>query len=597
MHSLAIVLFQSHNNLFMRRLFLHAGMLVLIANVAMQAQTSVRIPEPITHAPAEERYRVYLAPDGNDANSGVRISPVLSFARAIAVLKERTSDAQGRVPCAFRFLSGEYALQSNFIQRAEDYKVTGPAGTRFLDLSLEGEGFTILDASKITITPGHGVFTLCGRGITVSNIVIRNSSEFGIRLGQPGYRCTNVLLKKVIIDGTYSHGIKIGDETSALSDTTMLQHCTVRNTNLMNIRGEKGQFGSAIKMFGAHDVIVDSCFVERNWGEAVCINNSQRVEVRNTTIIDNWGPAVYCDVASDVRIHGNVFKSNEDTTMFPRGHRGMVGVLLSAEAWDGSRTDYFTERIDVYNNVFLNMAGCLDIWEGAVGFLQRQIIRDVRFAHNTCIGMWTTQGNTSTAFVNAVYSSPFPANRTISKIRVANNIFSVSPLKVAPKLWVRLPAEIIPAFTYPNNYWRTEVPGIGTTFSNVINTSLPETEPASLYPSATPSLRGRVPSTPGIDHDARGLQRERDSTNAGAFEWERESNVLESDDSESILSSYMVYGQSYVIAAQQSAYTISVYCLDGRMISTCYVLSGEKSTVVWGETRQAIICLQRRKSR
>ena len=558
----------------MRRVIFISLALLLLVHLAMQAQTSVRIPEPNLHPSAEERYSVYLASDGNDANAGERISPVRTFARAIALLKERTSDAQGHVACAFRFLPGEYALQSNFIQRAEDYKVTGPAGTRFLDLSIEGEGFTILDASKITITPGHGVFTLCGRGITVSNVVIRNSSEFGIRLGQPGYRCTNVLLKSVVIDGTYSHGIKIGDETSALSDTTMLQHCTVRNTNLMNIRGEKGQFGSAIKMFGARDVIVDSCFVERNWGEAVCINNSQRVEVRNTTIIDNWAPAVYCDVASDVRIHGNVFKSNADTTMFPRGRRGMVGVLLSAEAWDGSRTDYFTERIDVYNNVFLNMAGCLDIWEGTVGFLQRQIIRDVRFAHNTCIGMWTTQGNTSTAFVNCVYSSPFPGNRSLSNVLIANNVFSVAPSKVAPRLWVRMPAEVIPAFTYPSNYWRADIPGIGTTFKNVVNAQLPETEPSSLLPNNTPALRGLVPAIPDIQSDARDLSRSADSTNVGAFEWDRLVGVHEELASCSSLV-VLVHGARLSLPATDVARYVRTYTLNGMMLSETLIAAGE----------------------
>jgi hypothetical protein len=574
----------------MHTVLLLASLMLALGQGVLFTQTSVRIPEPNLHPSAEERHSVYLATDGNDANAGERTSPVRTFARAIALLKERTSDAQGRVPCAFRFLPGEYTLQSTFVQRAEDYKITGLAGTRYLDLSIEGEGLVILNASKIIVPAGHGVFTLCGRGITLNSIVIRNSSEFGIRLGQPGYRCTNALLKSVVIDGTYSHGIKIGDETSAESDTTMLVHCTVRNTNLMNIRGERGQFGSAIKMFGARDVIIDSCFIERNWGEAVCCNNSQRIEVRNTTVIDNWAPAVYCDVASDVRIHSNVFKSNADTTMFPRGRRGMVGVLLSAEPWDGSRTDYFTERIDIYNNTFINMAGCLDIWEGTVGFLQRQIIRNIRFAHNTCIGMWTTQGNTSTAFVNCVYSSPFPGNRSLSNVLIANNIFSVAPSQVAPRLWVRMPAEVIPAFTYPSNYWRTEVPGIGTTYNNVVNTSLPETEPVSLYPSATPSLRGRVPSIADIVHDARGLQREADSTNVGAYEWDRLVGVHEQ------LARYstqvvLVHGACLSLPVTDVARCVRTYTLNGKMLSEALVAAGEGLELHF-DTPGAVVVIQ-----
>jgi hypothetical protein len=549
---------------------------IMIALGTLHSQTDVRIPEPVVPAQIEERYCVYLSATGSDANTGSRESPVLTYARAIALMKERTSAVSGRIACALRFLPGVYQIQAPFIQKIDDYRVTGPAGVRYLDLSILGEGplgeapFAALDASNITVPAGHGIFTLCGRGITVSNIVLLNSSEFGLRLGQPGYRCTNALIKNVIIDGTYSHGLRIGDESSTAADTTKLIGCVVRNTNLMNIRGTKGQFGSAIKLFGARDVIIDSCTVERNWGEAVCINNSSRVEVRNTTVLDNWAPAVYCDVAQDVRVHGCRFISNADTTMFPKGRRGMVGVLVSTEAWDGSRTDYVCERIDVYNNTFIRMAGCLDIWEGTVGFLQRQIIRNVRFAHNTCIDMWTTQGNTSTAFVNAVYSSPFPVNRSASNIFVGNNIFTVDPSNVAPRLWVRVPTEIVSAFRYPSNYWKAEVPGIGTTFSNIINPLLITAEPFDPSPAGTPPLRCNVPRIADITRDARGMLRGSDSTNVGAYEFIDPTDVEEELLGQPGKSVVTVYGNTYNVPASDTRRHIRVYSPLGRRLSDCY---------------------------
>jgi hypothetical protein len=569
----------------------HSISAILIATIValgtLQSQTDVRIPEPVVPAQFDEQYCVYLAPNGSDAGTGTRDSPVLTYARAIALMKERTSAVSGRIACALRFLPGVYQIQAPFIQKIDDYRVTGPAGVRFLDLSILGEGalgeapFAALNASNITVPAGHGIFTLCGRGITISNIVLLNSSEFGIRLGQPGYRCTNALLKNVIIDGTFSHGIKIGDETSNLADTTMLYRCSVRNTNLTNVRGIKGQFGSAIKLFGAKDVIIDSCSVERNWGEAVCINNSSRVEVRNTTVLDNWAPAVYCDVAQDVRIHGCRFISNADTTMFPKGRRGMVGVLISTEAWDGSRTDYICERIDVYNNTFIRMAGCLDIWEGTVGFLQRQIIRNVRFAHNTCIDMWTTEGNTSTAFVNAVYSSPFPANRSASNIFVGNNIFTVDPSNVAPRLWVRVPTEIVSAFRYPSNYWKAEVPGIGTTFNNIVNPLLITAQPFDLSPAGTPPLRCNVPRITDITHDALGMQRRSDSTNVGAFEFNYPSSVDRDEGSANTCSIVSVSGSAYTLPATSTQRRIRVYSPLGQLLVEQYSEPETPTHLAW----------------
>ncbi len=252
--------------------------------------------------------------------------------------------------------------------------------------------------------------------------------------------------------------------------------------------------------------------------------------------------------------------------MFPKGRRGMVGILISTEAWDGSRTDYVSERIDVYNNTFIRMAGCLDIWEGTVGFLQRQIIRNVRFAHNTCIDMWTTEGNTSTAFVNAVYSSPFPANRSISNIFVGNNIFTVDPSNVAPRLWVRVPTEISNAFRYPSNYWKAEVPGIGTTFNNIVNPLLITTGAMSPMPSRTPPLRCNVARITDITTDALGVQRRADSTNAGAFEFNYPTGIETEHGPANTRSIIPVCGCAYTVAATTTPCRIRVYTPLGQLL-------------------------------
>jgi len=451
---------------------------------------------------------------------------------------------------------------------AGDHRVVGTNGVRWLELSFEGEGDVVLDAVDVKMPAGHGVITTSGSGIELMNLTVRRSDQFGIRLGTGSRRSTNVLVRNVTVDSTYTHGILIGQDGSPLSDTTAVVNCRVLNTNTMNYRGSLGQFGSAVKLFGASDVTVRGCWIGRNWGEAVCINNSRRVLVEGVTIEDNWAPGVYCDVADSVMIRNNVLRSHKDTTMFPQGRRGMVGILISTEAWTGAITDFRTRNIDIYNNVFINMAGCLDIWEGTVSFLQRQVIENIRFAHNTCIGMWTTVGNTSTAFVNAVYSQPFPNNRTLRNIVVANNIFSVDPAIVIPSRWVRVPVEARPAIAYASNYWVASVPGIESSNGNVTASWLPTSEPASLFPEVTPQLRGRVTPQAGITTDARGVARGNVETNVGAFEERVDVSVVEEDAKHAHLRIHLVAGPSLYLHSAPYSRLVDVFALDGTLLFT-----------------------------
>jgi hypothetical protein len=566
--------------------------LIVLVAYSTQAQPSGDVPMPKLLAETSQRVRVVMSPDGNDAGDGTREKPLSTFGAAIARLKALTSSERGRVACEIRFLTGRYALRDVFIQYTKDYVVLGSAGERRLDVSFVGEGNVILDASGVAVPAGHGVITTSSCGVEIRNIRIVNSNEFGIRLGTSlERRSTNVLLSDVSIDSTFSHGIRIGEDGSPLSDTVALVSCSITHTNLMNDRGIRGQFGSALKMFGARDVNVIECKIGRNWGEAVCINNSSRVRVRRCTIFDNWAPGVYCDVGSDVVVEDCTFRSDKDTTMFPAGRRGMVAVLISTEGWAGSPNELRCQNIDIVNNVLVNMAGCLDIWEGAIGFTQQQIISGVRFAHNTCVGMWTTKGNTSTAFVNLVYSVPFPSNRQIRNVLIANNIFSVDPSLITPNRWIRLPSEAVPAMTYPSNYWSASVPGIATTFGNVVAPSLPLTEPASWLPEVTTSLKGRVPRLSWVALDAGGRNRSEDSTNVGAYESSVPSSVPGEVAHAPVFMRPFV-GNSTFFCAPGRPVQIRVYAIDGRLLTSADLDGGDCRTLTWQSVQSVLVLMQ-----
>lgn len=563
-----------------------------LATCMANAQTNVVVPMPVLFGAPQDRLRIYVDTAGSDTGEGSVDRPVKTWARAHALLKERTADRTGRVPCAVRYNAGRHRLTEPILQRTPDRVIDGPAGRRWLEISIEGADSTTLDGTNAVVPPGHGLISLCGSGITIERLRVYNSPAFGIRLSDPGSRSTNVLLYRVIVDSTVSHGIKIGDADSPQSDTTALIECRVRQTNLSNDGGTAPQFGSAIKLFGARDVTIKNCGLERNWGEAIGINNSQRVDVSDTWVLDNWGIGVYCDIAADVRVHGCLFRSTADTAVFKPNKRGMVGILCSNEAYTAFVTDYRCERIDVFNNIFLGLSGSLDLWEGAVSFLQRGYINDVRFAHNTCVGLRSGRDDINVAFVNLVHSEVVTVNRFFARIHVANNVFAGDATTYPVARWVRVPEIDRGAVTFVNNRWNTLVPPVGTEQGNDVEPTLPSAEGGNLWPEVTPAFKRTVRSLEGIDEDARNMPRGRDSTNVGAFEHPVTSSVRTSTVDRAAITWIAVHGASCDIAPSDVVRRADVFTADGRCIASYRLLPGQ-SSIAWGQEASVFVTIIR----
>ncbi len=193
--------------------------------------------------------------------------------------------------------------------------------------------------------------------------------------------------------------------------------------------------------------------------------------------------------------------------------------------------------------------------------------------------------------MNLVYSVPFPNNRQIRNVLIANNIFSVDPTLVAPNRWIRLPPEAIPAMTYPSNHWSASVPGIATTFGNIVAPSLPLTEPASWLPEVTPSLRGRVPRLSWVASDAGGRTRTADSTNVGAYEFSLPSSVP-TEVAHAPVFMRPFAGNSTVVCAPGRPVQIRVYAIDGRLLTSADLDGGECRMISWPAFQPVLVMMQ-----
>jgi hypothetical protein len=522
------------------------------------AQKIQDIPLPVFIEPT---VKVYVSPYGNDKANGSKDFPLQTFQAAFSQLQSITSGSLNRVPCAIMVLPGRYILSDIIEQNQARFSPDG-SQNRLLDISIIGEGNPIIDGSAIKKSGGFGLIRLCGSHITVQGLIIKNSPSYGLVIGQSFARSTHVNIENISIDSTYDHGIMIGDINSNKKDTVHISHCRITETNRKNEFGLAKQWGSAIKLYGASTVLIDSCFLHRNWGEAICINSSSEIEIHNTTIFDNWGPAVYCDIARNVSIHSNLIVSTADSTIYSNGKRGMIGVLVSVEAWDPFQQELYTENIDIYSNVFMNCSGILDIWEGTLSFIQTATFRNIRLAFNSAFGLKTGANNQNASFISTVFSSPYPVNRMLQNILIYGNILSANPLEFPHTLWVRSSAEPLQYITFAQNRWNRIKPSIGNhdiddtgilPDSIMIDNIIPE-----------PDLMKRVQSLDGIITDYFGMKRGADSTLAGAFSSLHVSGIYQDHISKTRGTFGIFPHYRYIVDPKPGDRKFSIISIDGR---------------------------------
>lgn len=507
-------------------MFLLFGSIFLLISCHTLFGGSGQIVKPIIYPVSVE---IYVSLDGKDTNNRIADfnSPLHSFDSIFSVLKSKTKELEGDIYCSVNISKGRYVLSNPIEQLEKDFIITENQ-KRKLHISFIGlEDSVILDGTNIKRGGGYGLIRLSGSNTQIRNIIIKNAPSFGLVIGQPFARSTNVLIDNVCIDSTYSHGLLIGNTQSLLEDTVHIRNCIFTETNQMNAGGLSKQWGSALKLFGAKHILIENCLFEHNWSEAISINNSNNVNIKTSRFFNNYAPSVYCDIARNITIDQNVFIAKSDSIMYKEGKRGMVAILLSNEAWDPAAVSHITSNIDIFSNVFLGQSGVLDIWEGTVSFLQTSIVENVRFAFNSTFGMSEANKSSNTSILSTVFSTPIPFNRTIDNIFIYGNVFSVDPQKWSTNLWFRSNSTFLQRFTFKGNRWNSAFPSMGN-FILDDSRSLPDTLPSRI--SEILDFKKKIPSLRECEYDNLGRERGKDSSFAGAFEFTEPLSVVQDSD-------------------------------------------------------------------
>ena len=124
---------------------------------------------------------IYMAPDGNDSNSGSFDSPVASFGKAISLLPFGEAGVNGGHAYGLIMLhSGVYQVTAGFQQNPNQYESNGT----FKNVSIEGIGNVTVQGGKTnyeSLADGHMIH-LIGSHIYIRNVKLKFAKLHGILL-------------------------------------------------------------------------------------------------------------------------------------------------------------------------------------------------------------------------------------------------------------------------------------------------------------------------------------------------------------------------------------------------------------------------------
>ena len=488
--------------------------LVLAAVTRLLGQTVV-IEEPILIVPS---YRVYVAPVGNDANSGDSLSPLATFSMALDRLNTLSGSQTGDIYGEVVFYSGTYAQQIN--QPYNKYVI----GSKRLNVSVRGKGDVLFDGSAITVSPGSGMIYLLGSNIHVKNVDINYSTDNGVRFG---YNYSGIVVNShdIWIDSvdvamTAGHGILVGiGALNANGSSTLIPrakrfnitNCHVHDA--VNYNTPQSQWGSAIKFWNTSHNLALNNHVHDNSGEGIDFDFCDTAEVRGNLLHDNYAN-IYLDKMQYAHVHRN--RIYNETKV-------VSGILMGLEAFTVYVTDHYMKDIFIENNIILNTLG-INLWQGIYSAIQNGIYSNIQIRHNSIIGKQFGNGAQVSISHETLLGQPVP-NFTFINVSIDRNIVTANADSLNNNKLFSAPLNPQPGLSYGYNLLNMN-PGFAfNAATDLIRNTLPvNLDPTTaldqLTPNSTyyPDLVMSAPNTVSVSEDYFGLPRNNLNTNVGAVE-------------------------------------------------------------------------------
>lgn len=509
---------------------LSSGMRTLLLVIALVvAHTSVHaqigeIPLPAVDTLAFRiTQRVYMSPNGNDSSDGTRTRPLKTFASALRAVPW---PASGNAYAEIVLLPGTY--HDRFVQSEADYR----RGAVTRNISMRGEGRVVLDGTGVPLNGVEGVVTLRGSHISIRNVHVVSSLVAGITAFGPA---TDVLIDACSVDTAISHGIYFDHiERGSITNSS------VREAAASMLGQKPRSFGSAIKLYLSKDLTVRNCISQRNWGEGVNVNRTERCLVEGCTVGDNYGIAFYLDMAAVCVIRNNRILYDIRDTSHWAADRPASGISLSNELtcyansqcdaiWTGTDNcryhcqgigcEFWVRMNDscfIYNNLIVNAGTGLELFE----LFNIDCFRTIEFTHNTIVGS-SRSGSGAMVWFNLGMLI-----HAIENITVRNNLFLMDDASIQAgtpmcRYGENPTSPVRQNITVQNNAWnRPPLCALASAADTVIDHAVPNTDSTRVVdvdPSVVGDVFGRAPSVSYVRTDIQGRPR-RPLSSIGAME-------------------------------------------------------------------------------
>lgn len=514
----------------MNRLFFFSILMSINFGIHAQLLQPVQLPviKPST-------FKVYIATDGLDSQSGDSLSPVATFTAALSRASTLTNGLSGDQYGEIVFYPGTYPFKA--AQPVSAFQLTG----RKNHLSIRGIGNVVLDGSTLT-NIGVAMIHLLGSNISVRNITVNYSDNTGVAFGQVGsgnfILSNDILVENVTVRLARSHGILLGkspvnpDNPLAFvprSERFHVKNCTVYES--INFNTPQSQWGSCIKTHNTKHTTIEGCIVYNCEGEGINLDFVQSADIRNNVVSDTKA-AIYLDKAEDIMVRNNlVYFTNKSST----------GLLLGIEPFSWTIRDWFVRRVFISNNIILNTPTAFNLWQGTYGGLQVGFFTQIEFMNNTIIGKQKSNSGLINFTYGTLWGNP-TSNVKLSQNKFRGNIISYSPDSLINNVIVGAPQNGPHSTSFGHNMWCTQPNRMWNASQDIIRTNLNVSvmhhQLGSIQPSQSSAFKWDVPFTNYITHDYSGNLRRTSVTNAGAFEWLSSARNTEQVVSETLITAY-----------------------------------------------------------
>lgn len=277
---------------------------------------------------------IYMATNGNDANSGSITAPVATAARASALATpgDTVILRGGTYTSKFMFTKAGTAAKPIQIQPAAGEAVIFDGAS-----TAAGTDLVEIDVSYITF-----------RGFEV-----RNSKRIGIA----SWEAKGLKILNNVVHGCTKQGIWVGGGTAGVSVNNLIDGCTVydcvrENRNADGTSGALGGggWGQGITMANSDGTIIQNCTVYEVYGEGIGIQQTIGGKILNSYVTDAFSVMIYLDNAQSAIVQGN--QTNSTKTQFYRSGQGRAhGCMISNEFVDRQLP---SSNINVTGNNFIN---------------------------------------------------------------------------------------------------------------------------------------------------------------------------------------------------------------------------------------------------